>query len=121
MYSRVKRIVICRQKRVSQRECKLGYCGSDVLLTNRYRGSPVCAATAADIPAAIFFVYETLSRPMSVASSAQFSSFNSALVPIFRRIHFYLNNYFVLLYSVVATFSRYLGVLVLIFFFVSGR
>lgn len=86
-----------------------------MLLTNRYRGSPVCAATAADIPAAIFFVYETLSQPMSLASS-QFSSFNSVLVPIFRRVHFYLKNYFVLLYSVVSSFSKYLGVLVLIFF-----
>lgn len=35
-----------------------------------YRGSPVYTATAATgIPAAIFFVYETLSRPMAVASS----------------------------------------------------
>lgn len=66
--------------------------------SNRYRGLPVCAATAANIPAAIFFVYETLSRPVSVASShPQF-----ALVPIFRRVHFYLN---IILYCYIVSFS----------------
>lgn len=80
-------VVYCRQtRRRAKRMYVAAYRGNDVSLTNRYGGSPVCAAAAADIPAAIFFVYETLSRPVS---RSVFSSTKSALVPIFRRAYIF--------------------------------